>query len=231
MTAPKVLRVDLHMHSHYSKDSFNSIPDIIRAAQRRGMDVLCLTDHNTTEGALRLRDASPLPVIMGEEIATNTGEILAYFIEKTIPSRMSPAETIAAIREQNGIAVISHPGDTIRREAMRRAGITSVIDQVDGIEVFNSRCLLPRFNRVALELAVGHSLPGTAGSDAHTLGEIANAYVEIPYFSTRDQFLANLPRAEIHGRLTLPTVHFATALAKRIKRLRPALYGVPPTRK
>jgi predicted metal-dependent phosphoesterase TrpH len=221
----KFLKVDLHMHSHYSKDSFNSFPDIIRTARRRGMDVICLTDHNTADGALRLRDISPIPVIVGEEIATATGEVLGYFLEKTIPPRMSTEDTIAAIREQNGIAIISHPADSIRKEAMRRAGVMSVIDQVDGLEVFNSRCLLPRFNLAAAELARVHQLPGTAGSDAHTLGEIANAFVEIPYFTTRDEFLANLPRAIIHGRLTLPTVHFATALAKRIKRLRPSLYG------
>jgi predicted metal-dependent phosphoesterase TrpH len=219
---PLTVKVDLHMHSDYSKDSLNSFDDIIRRCRIKGMDLICLTDHNTAEGALRLREISPLPVIVGEEIATDNGELLAWFLEKTIPSGLSPQETIGRIREQGGVVAISHPADTIRREAMRRVGVMEIIDRVDALEVFNSRCLLQRFNVNAQALARERGLPGTAGSDAHSLPEIAHAYVEMPAFSSRDEFLRNLPRAVIHGRLSLPWVHIATTITKRIKRLRSA---------
>jgi predicted metal-dependent phosphoesterase TrpH len=222
VSMPRTVKVDLHMHSYYSKDSLNSFDDIIRRCQSKGMNLICLTDHNTAEGALRLRDISPLPVIVGEEIATDNGELLALFLEKTIPSGLSPRETIARIREQGGVIAISHPADTIRREAMRRTGVMEIIDQVDALEIFNSRCLLPRFNLNAQALARERGLPGTAGSDAHSLAEIGHAYVEMPAFSTRDEFLQNLPRAVIHGRLSLPWVHITTTITKRIKRLRSA---------
>ncbi len=186
------------------------------------MDLICLTDHNTAEGALRLREISPVPVIVGEEIATANGELLAFFLEQTIPAGLSPQETIARIREQGGVVGISHPADTVRHEAMRHAGVMEIIDQVDALEIFNSRCLLQRFNLRAQELARERGLPGTAGSDAHSLGEIAHAYVEMPAFSTRDEFLQNLPRAIIHGRLSMPWVHITTTFTKRVKRLRSA---------
>jgi predicted metal-dependent phosphoesterase TrpH len=222
VSVPRTVRVDLHMHSLYSKDSLNSFDDIIRTCRRKGLDMICLTDHNTVEGALRLRESSPMPVIVGEEIATSAGELLAWFLEETIPPGLSPQETLARIREQGGVGAISHPADTIRREAMRRPAVLEIVDQVDALEIFNSRCLLPRFNSDAQALARERGLPGTAGSDAHSVGEIGHAYVEMPSFSTRDEFLQNLPRAVIHGRLSLPWVHFTTTVVKRLKRLRTA---------
>lgn len=222
MSVPRTVKVDLHMHSYYSKDSLNSFDDIIRTCRRKGLDVICLTDHNTVDGALRLRESSPVPVIVGEEIATSAGELLAWFLEKTIPSGLSPGETLARIREQGGVVGISHPADTIRREAMRRPTVLQIIDQIDALEIFNSRCLLPRFNLDAQALARERGLPGTAGSDAHSIGEIGHAYLEMPSFSTRDEFLQNLPRAVVHGRLSLPWVHLTTTFVKRLRRLRTA---------
>jgi predicted metal-dependent phosphoesterase TrpH len=218
----RTVKVDLHMHSYFSKDSLNSFDDIIKTCQRKGLDMICLTDHNTAEGALRLRDVSPLPVIVGEEVATTGGELLALFLEKTIPPGLSPLETIARIRDQNGVVAISHPADTIRREAMRSANVMAIIDRIDALEVFNSRCLLPRFNYNAQALARERGLPGVAGSDAHSLGEIGHAYVEMLAFSTRNEFLQNLPQAVIHGRLSLPWVHLTTTITKRLRRIRPA---------
>lgn len=222
MSVSRTVKVDLHMHSYYSTDSLNSFDDIVQTCRRKSMDLICLTDHNTADGALHLREVSPLPVIVGEEIATANGELLALFLEETIPPGLSPRETIARIREQGGVVAISHPADTIRREAMRRAGVMEIIDQIDALEIFNSRCLLPRFNVNAQALARERGLPGTAGSDAHSLAEIGHAYVEMPAFSTRDEFLQNLPQAVIHGRLSLPWVHITTTITKRVKRLRSA---------
>ena len=217
-TQPHTVKVDLHMHSEYSKDSLNALEDIIATGQRKGLDVLCLTDHNQIEGALRLRDIASLPVIVGEEIATTKGEILGYFLERLIPAGLSPEEAIQAVREQGGVVSIPHPLDSIRREALGRTNVLEVIDRVDALEVFNARCLLPGFNSGAAALAEAYGLPGTAGSDAHSLVEIATTYLEMPEFGNRDQFLQNLRFAQIHGRRSIPVVHLSSWMAKRVKR-------------
>jgi len=211
------VRVDLHMHSRYSRDCRNSLDGIIKTCQKKGLNVICVTDHNEIEGALRLRDMSPLPVIVGEEIKTDSGEILAYFIETHIPAGLPPAETIQRIRDQGGVVSIPHPFDGLRHEAMRQANVTRIVDLVDAIEVFNARCLLPSYNREAAAFAKERGLPATAGSDAHTLAEIGGAYLEMPYFSSRDEFLKILPLAQVHGHLSLPIVHLASTVNKWIK--------------
>ena len=214
----KKIKVDLHMHSEYSRDSLNTLEDIVKTCQRKGLNVLCLTDHNAIEGALRLRDISPLPVIVGQEITTLKGEIIAYFIDDLIPPNLSPEEAIQRVREQGGIISVPHPVDRIRKEAMGRENLLAIIDQVDALEVFNSRCLLPGFNDEAQTLAREHGLPGTAGSDAHSLREIGTTYMEMPDFSSRDEFLQNLAQAKIYGRRSFPLVHLSSWISKKVKR-------------
>jgi predicted metal-dependent phosphoesterase TrpH len=214
------VKVDLHMHSQYSRDSLNALKDIIATCQRKKLDVICLTDHNEIEGALRLRDISPLPVIVGQEVATSWGEILAYFVEELIPPHLHPEEAIQRIRQQGGVVSIPHPFDRIRKEAMGREHVMQLIDQVDALEVFNARCVLPGFNREARAAAREHGLPGTAGSDAHSLIEIGVTYLEMPAFRNRDEFLQNLALANIHGRASFPLAHLSSKMAKGMKRWR-----------
>ncbi|GEM_PF-32494 len=223
MTQPeqsRTVKVDLHVHSQYSKDSLNTLEDIIATCRRKGLDVICLTDHNAIEGALRLRDMSPLPVIVGQEITTLWGEIIAYFVEELIPAGLHPLEAVQRVREQGGLVSIPHPLDRIRREAMGREKVLQIIEHVDALEVFNSRCLLPGFNDAARALAHEYGLPGTAGSDAHSLVEIGVTYLEMAAFHSKDEFLQNLIQAEIHGRPSLPLVHLSSTLSKGVKRWR-----------
>ncbi|HET7700146.1 MAG TPA: PHP domain-containing protein, partial [Candidatus Limnocylindria bacterium] len=76
--APRRVRLDMHTHSEYSPDSRTPLADQAAALVAAGIDVVCATDHNTIEGALRLRDmAVPgLRVIVGEEVSTRDGEII-----------------------------------------------------------------------------------------------------------------------------------------------------------
>jgi len=223
MTQPdqsRTIRVDLHTHSQYSKDSLNTLEDIIAACQRKQLDIICLTDHDVIEGALRLRDISPLPVIIGQEITTSWGEIIAYFIEEWVPPHLHPFDAIEKVKAQGGIVSIPHPLDGIRREAMGRKRVMKLINRIDALEVFNSRCLLPRFNSEARALAREHGLPGTAGSDAHSLIEIGVTYVEMPVFHGQDDFLQSLTQAEVHGQVSFPLVHLSSTLSKGVKRWR-----------
>lgn len=213
------MKVDFHVHTRYSRDSLTSLETVIETCQRRGLDKVAITDHNTIAGALALREMAHELVVVGEEIKTPAGEFIAYFLEEEIPKGLSLQETIARIRAQGGVVGVPHPLDRLRREAMRWANLMEIIDQVDVLEAFNARTTFPADNRRAEELARQRGLLVTAGSDAHAAGEIGQAYVEMPPFNDKEEFMQSLAQGQIVGRLSAPWIHFTSAYAKLYKSL------------
>ncbi|MDY7040290.1 MAG: PHP domain-containing protein, partial [Chloroflexota bacterium] len=182
-------------------------------------DKIAVTDHNTIAGALALRELAPDLVIVGEEIKTSDGELIAFFVAEEIPAWLPLEEAITRLRAQGAIIGVSHPLDRLRREAMGPKALLTIIDRVDCLEGFNARCILPGDNRRALALARERGLPVTAGSDAHSPLEIGAAYVEMPPFTGRDEFLHSLPQAQIGGHLSSPLVHFISTWTKLRRRV------------
>jgi predicted metal-dependent phosphoesterase TrpH len=206
------IKVDLHSHTHYSPDSGNSLDDIVKVVQRRGLGALAITDHDRIDGALRLRDTRPpFFVIVGEEIKTSEGEIIGLFLSERVPPRLSPEETVAAIKEQGGVVYIPHPFDRVRRASHLRArALYRVLPSIDALEVINARTTLPWDNRRAETFCRKHDLLRGAGSDAHTLREIGRAWVDMPPFEDAQEFLTGLKDGRALGRLSSPLVHIAT---------------------
>ena len=104
---------DLHVHTEHS-DGEDSPGDVLGWAEHIGLDVLAITDHDAIDGALIAaelaegRDDGP-EVIVGEEVSSRDGHILALFIDSLIPPDMTASETVAAIHEQGGLAIAAHP--------------------------------------------------------------------------------------------------------------------------
>lgn len=211
------IKVDLHIHTCYSPDSLTSLDAVIAAALERGLGALAITDHNAIEGGLALQRLAPFPVIVGEEILTSEGDIIGLFLQELIPPGLTPAETIACIREQGGLVYIPHPFD-FRRSALPEPVLHAVLEQVDAVEVLNARTLLPVLNERAQRFAQEHGLLCGAGSDAHTAAEIGQAYVEMLPFTDKDSFLRSLANARVYGTLSLPHVHLFSTWAKVRKR-------------
>ncbi len=214
------MKVDFHVHTCYSGDSLTSLEAVIGTCRKRGLGKVAITDHNTIAGALALSEMAPDLVIVGEEIKTEVGEIIAYFLKEEVPKGLPVQEAIARVREQGGLVGVPHPLDRLRREAMGLTYLLTVIEQVDLLEAFNARTTFPNDNRRALDLAREWGLLVTAGSDAHTAREIGHAYLEMPAFNDKDEFLRSLAQGKIVGRLTIPLIHFASTWAKWIKRRR-----------
>lgn len=215
-----MIKIDCHVHTHASPDALNSPQAIIEACRRRGVDKIVVADHNTIAGALALRELAPDLVIVGEEIKTTDGELIAFFVEEEVPARLPLEEAIARLRAQGAIIGVSHPLDSLRREAMGRKALLTIIDRVDFLEGFNARCILPGDNRRALALAREQGLPVTAGSDAHSPLEIGAAYVEMPPFAGKEDFLSSLKQARIGGHLSCPLVHLISTWVKIRERIR-----------
>ena len=217
------IRVELHCHSRYSKDSVQSLDAIIRACKRRRVDVLALTDHNEIEGAVKMKAVAPdwLTVIVGEEVATADGDLTGLFLTEKIPARLSMAETIERIHAQGGLAVAPHPFDRLRHEAMGGEQLARVKDAVDFVEVFNSRNVFDADNHSSQLFVNRHNLAGVVASDAHWPREVGTSVCVIePFDGTSADFAAKLRNAKLEPHRSNMLVHVGTAVVKRAKKLR-----------
>lgn len=208
------MKADLHLHTEYSIDCQTTLEQVIRRCQETGINCIAIADHGTAEGALKMQTIAPFHVIVAEEILTPDGEIMGMFLKETIPSGLSVEEAIARIKAQGGLVCIPHPFDIIRRLGLGAKRIENVIEQIDVIEVFNSRSPFPWNSSRAQDFAQKYGLPRSAGSDAHTAREIGNAYVEMPEFNGREEFLKALTKGKVFGHMSSPLGHFASAWAR-----------------
>ena len=209
-----MLKADLHIHTEYSMDCNTPLEKIIQRCLEIGIDCIAVADHGTIEGALKLKNIAPFTVIIAEEILTPHGEIMGMFLTEGISSGLSVEQTIAHIRAQGGLVCLPHPFDTLRHSALDSQIIGTIIEQIDVIEVFNARSPLMRGSAKANILAEKYGLLKSAGSDAHTIAEIGNAYVEMSEFNGKGEFLQALEKGEISGHRTNPMIHFASLWAR-----------------
>lgn len=212
-------KVETHSHTRYSKDSLTTAEAFIYACRRRRIDRAIVTDHNTAAGGLALARLAPDLIIVGEEIMTTAGEILAFFVQETVPPFLSPAETISRLRDQGAFISISHPYDRLRKGAWAEADLLAIVDQVDAIETFNARCLFSGDNARAQTFADAHGIPGTAGSDAHIPFELGRATLRMPPFDGPESFAVALRTAVREVRLSPFWVHGSSTVAKWLRKL------------
>lgn len=180
-------------------DCNSPLEKIIGRCLELGISCVAIADHGTAEGALKMQRIAPFPVIVAEEILTPYGEIMGMFLKETIPSGISVEETISRIKAQGGLVNIPHPFETIRGSSLNGRVIEEIVEQIDVMEVFNSRSPFLANSAKALAFAQKHGIAQGAGSDAHTIYEIGNAYVEMREFNGKDEFLLALAQGKIHG--------------------------------
>ena len=114
---------------------------------------------------------------------TTKGEILAAYVREEIPPYLTPQETIRRLKEQGAFISVSHPFDELRRGTWHEDGLLEILPFVDAIEVYNSRCMVPSFNRWAKEFAEEHNIAGTVGSDAHAAFELGRSLMLLDQFT------------------------------------------------
>lgn len=169
-----MLTFDTHVHTIHSGDSPCEVEEVISAAKRKGLDGIAITDHDTVRGleeAFEITQGEDFLIIPGIEVSSEDGHILGLGIEEQIPSELPAAETVRRIRKGGGIAVAAHPfGLSLKPFAVLKANY-------DAVEVYNPRRYLG--NRLAKKYAAEHSLPVTAGSDAHFCDEVGLAGIKL----------------------------------------------------
>ena len=213
-------RVEFHCHTIYSKDSLTRPADLVQTCRRKGIDRVVVTDHNTIAGARPAQAIDPELVMVGEEIATTRGEILAAFVTEELPSGLTPQETIRRLKDQGAFISVSHPFDEGRSGHWQEEDLLEILPQVDAIEVYNSRCIQPRFNRKARQFAGKHTLAGTVGSDAHAAFELGRSLMLLETFDSPEG-LGNVIRNGIPKvRWSPPWVHLSSRYAVLYKKLK-----------
>jgi hypothetical protein len=180
---------DLQIHTEES-DGMDDARTILDAAQRRGVSIIAVTDHDQTRGAHIARETAAqaehaVEVIVGSEVTSRQGHILALWIEDPIPAFRSAAETVEAIWKQGGVAIISHPGAVVPL-ALSVGDIDRLVQNLRversgddppilGIETANP---IPsaRWRRHGMINANQRwALPATGGSDAHFHEQVGSA--------------------------------------------------------
>jgi predicted metal-dependent phosphoesterase TrpH len=189
----------MHMHTMWSGDATTTPDELAAALSGTGIDVLCITDHGTTNGAVQLAASGELGcrVVVGQEVRTWAGEIIGLFLTERLPYGLKPEETAQAIRDQGGLVYVPHPFDPLRSN-LREDVLGSLVEEglVDAIEVFNAKTSLAHLNAHAVSFASAHELAFGAGSDAHEPTAIGAAYVEMPDFTDASSFLAGLQSSD-----------------------------------
>jgi predicted metal-dependent phosphoesterase TrpH len=122
-------------------------------------------------------------------------------------------ETIKRLRDQNAFISVSHPFDSFRSGSWDEKDLLEILPLVDAIEVYNSRCMLPGFNRAARKFAENHNLPGTVGSDAHAAFEVGRSSLLLEPFSGPDEMRQVLPRGIPRVKWSPPWVHLSSRYA------------------
>jgi predicted metal-dependent phosphoesterase TrpH/glycosyltransferase involved in cell wall biosynthesis len=190
---------DLHLHTEHSHDCAVPVAEVLEYAEAQGLGAIAITDHNVFTGAreaIELARGRNLVVIPGEEVKTDAGEVIGLFLRDEIPRGMSMGDTIAAIREQNGVVYLPHPFDRLHTIPDART-LHRHLAEIDVFEVYNARLLFEGFNDEALRFARKYNLTPGAGSDAHVLQGVGTGLVRMRAFETPEEFLIGLRSAEI----------------------------------
>ena len=191
---------DLHMHTSWSPDCAVDPADLVMHAAAIGLGAIAVTDHNVFGGALETKELArdhELVVIPGEEVKTDgQGEVIGLFLREEIPRGLSFPDTVAAIKEQDGLVYLPHPFDRMH-SIPDPATLQRHLADIDIFEVYNARLLFEAYNDEALRFARKYNLTMGAGSDAHVLQGVGTGAVRIRAFEGPEEFLLSLRSGQV----------------------------------
>lgn len=213
------IRVDLHVHTSCSRDSLIRPEQLIEICDRRSISCVAVTDHNSIDCAKFLHGRYPNRIIIGEEIRTKGGEIIGLFLKDYIRPSLSPRDTVKMIKDQGGIVYVPHPFDFTRGSSIRVEALYEICDEIDILEVYNSRNSFKWSNSRAREFAKQRGIIAGAGSDAHSTYEIGRTFIEMEPFESPSDFLIKLKDASLNMQKTPTGFRLLTKMQRTVKKL------------
>jgi predicted metal-dependent phosphoesterase TrpH len=203
----------IHFHSKYSVDSLTSMEEIINEAAKHELNFMILTDHDSIEGSVRLREIVRrrklnVEIPLAAEYKLDCGDVIAAFIEREITAR-TLMEFQKEVRDQNGIILFPHPFQHHKQ-------IDDIAECADMIEVFNSRQTVYQ-DQQALALASEKRKPTFWASDAHRVVNLSNVILE---FDQEKDLKFSLLNSTIHPVCRRKSSAFDFRVSQAIKNFR-----------
>ena len=189
-------RADMHLHTLYSDGTMEVQALLDHVEHRTDLDLVAVTDHERIDGALRARELHEagdyhFGLVVGEEITTRRGHVLALFLEERIPALRPLEETIERIHAQGGIAIAAHPMAPLtpslgRRSLLRLHHDPDARHRLDAIEMLNPSVAgrARRPHRHALYQLM--ELAAVGNSDSHVLEHIGTGWTWFDGASAED---------------------------------------------
>jgi predicted metal-dependent phosphoesterase TrpH len=177
--------IDLHTHTRpLSWDSFLSPDDLIELSRERGLDGICLTEHDffwDPEEVFELGKKHNYPVFPGIEINTEDGHMLVFGLRKYVYGMHRAAELAQHVEGAGGVMIAAHPyrrqmpwnakSEQEWREALERASRLPAYKHCDALERINGRGT-EKENNFSAQLCDLMQMPGTGGTDSHQRSDI-----------------------------------------------------------
>jgi predicted metal-dependent phosphoesterase TrpH len=183
------LLIDLHTHSYpKSDDSFMAVDDLVDAAKQRGLDGVCLTDHDafwTLDETLALSRRHEFLVLPGAELNTDGGHVVVFGLTEYIFGVHKPAFLRDLVDRRGGVIIAAHPyrrrfleeparSLEARAQMLERSAADPFFSHCDALEGINGRGS-PLENRFSQDLQGCLDMKAVAGSDAHRLEQVGTA--------------------------------------------------------
>ena len=202
-------RADLHIHTTASDGVADVVAIVEHAAAREDLDVIAITDHERIDAAVAgqaiARDRGlSIDVVVGEEVTTLGGHLLALWIDRPVRPYRSMRRTIADVHEAGGLAIPAHPlvpyplcaqGWVLRR-LMDDADAAV---HPDALETFNPTALGRPWHDRVVRFADQQQLAHIGNSDAHALPAVGSGWTTFRGTTADDLRAAILARTTEHG--------------------------------
>jgi predicted metal-dependent phosphoesterase TrpH len=194
----------MHLHTLYSDGTMEVQALLDHVELRTDLDLIAVTDHERIDGALRAQELHAagdyhFGLVIGEEITTRRGHLLALFLTDRVPALRPLEETIERVHGQGGIAIAPHPMAPLtpslgRRSLMRLHHDPDARHRLDAIEMLNPSVAgrARRPHRTTLNEVMG--LAPVGNSDAHVLENVGTGWTWFPGTSAEEYRAAILDR-------------------------------------
>ena len=177
------MRIDLHIHTApLSACSYIDPQELIQEARRLNLDGMCLTEHQVVwdpDEVSQMAEAAGIRIFRGNEFTTNQGDILVFGYDEDIKELLIIQDLRDKVTAAGGYMIAAHPFRGFKTFGIGQLQMTveqackrKVLEFVDAVETGNGK-LSPDENEMACKVAEKLGLPGTGGSDAHRIDEIA----------------------------------------------------------
>lgn len=167
------MRFDLHVHTTLSSCSQLTLEEIVLFAGSKGLDGVCITDHDTMAVRQVFREGvqdNGLCVIFGLEYTTDEGDFLLFGPFEEISPGLAAAELLLYVEASGGVAVAAHPCRRTRStcENLIKEHLCRIVESVNGRNSYLE-------NKQAAFWCKSYNVSQVSGSDAHALAELGMA--------------------------------------------------------